>query len=410
LTLPESVQDPKRFFFRPEKKGYQSIDILPYRVTSDTNPEAKAGTLWYQRTIWVHYGIGPEERPVICPKTIGQPCPICEERRRMEKEPDSDEEACKALLPKERELFNIVDLADPDAGVKIFEISYHLFGKKLAAECAENPDDRSGFCDLTGGKTLKLRFSEKTLPGRTFLEVDRIDFEDRGDYGEDWLDAVHDLDAMIKAQSYTELQRLFLQVDGESETPKESPAAAPVRPARPAAPPAPVVPKAAAPAAAPKPAVARRAPPPVKAPPAAAPEEPVAEEPQQVLDGIPCPACAGSGKNSKGNPCYPCKGTGQIVEENEEQAPPTAPKPAASRRPAPTTKAPPTATKTAPAAKPAAKPVATRAPKAAPAAPAGAQECPSGGSFGDPASCDNLPGCEACQNWPDCRTAADAQG
>jgi hypothetical protein len=413
LTLPAGIDDPKRFFFRAEKKGHYSLDILMYRVTADHNPAVKAGQKWYQRTIWVHFGIGPDERAVLCPKTIGQPCPICEERRRMEKEPDVDQEAVKALLPKERELFNVVDLSDPDAGVKVFEISHFLFGKKLEQEVAENPDDRSGFADLCGGKTLKLRFTEKTLPGRTFLEVDRIDFEDRGDYDEGWLDATHDLDAMLKVLPYAELQALFLQVDsaaapaGDESTPAPARRTAPPPPAAPARKPAPT-----APTTPPAKPPARRAPPPVvKAPPPPPADEVPAddaptEEAPQPADGIPCPACNGTGQNSKGKPCYPCRGTGAIVEDVEPAPPPVAP-PAPTRRTTPPAKAPPAATKTPPMAAKSTR----AAPKAAPApaAPSDGHECPGGGTFGDPASCDNLPACEACQNWPDCRSAADAQ-
>lgn len=205
-------------FFKPEK-GKMKLDILPYEVTVDNHPVVAKGDFWYQRTIFVHHNIGAEEKAYLCLKTIGKKCPICEYRAKLVKSPDSDEDIIKALTPKEREVFNVMDLNDEKAGIQLWEFSYHLFGKLLETEIREGDDDLAGFADLEGGKTLEVRFKEKKMGKNTFLEADRIDFKDRDDYDEDILEDVLDLDAILNVLSYDKLDAIFTDLEDEDEKP-----------------------------------------------------------------------------------------------------------------------------------------------------------------------------------------------
>lgn len=212
-------EDQKVEFFQP-KKGTFHIDILPYEVSVDNHPAGVAkGDLWYQRTIWVHYGIGAEEKKYLCLKTVGKRCPICDARAQMMKSADSDDDIIKALAPKEREIFNIIDLNDEKKGVQLWEISYHLFGKMLEDEIREGDEEFGDFAMLEGGKTLKVRFGEKKLGKNTFLETTRIDFEDRDDYDEDILEDVLDLDDILNLMEYKKLEAVFLEMEEEDEKP-----------------------------------------------------------------------------------------------------------------------------------------------------------------------------------------------
>lgn len=205
LRLPEGKE-----YFEP-KKGTMNVDIVPYEVNVNNHPMAARGELWYERTFFIHRNIGADNRPYICPlKTVKQPCPICEQRAALIKDGyDQNKELIDALKPKERQIFNV----DGEKGVQIYESSYYTFGEALEKEVNEGKDEWAGFADLEGGFTLRVRYGEKKLGDNTFLETERIDFEERDDYTEAILDEVADLDECLNILSYDELQRIFLEVE-----------------------------------------------------------------------------------------------------------------------------------------------------------------------------------------------------
>ena len=210
VNLPEDV---KRF---TPKKGTYKLDVIPYTVSAKRHPDGvTAGEQWCRRPFLIHYGIGVDNKPQICPRTIGKPCPICEYYEREKKRPGADEEAIKEIRAKARELYNVIDLDNEDDGVQVFEMSYHLFGKLLEGEINEADDDEiAGFAELKGGKTLKVRFSEATMGKNKFLEATRIDFLDRDDYKKSILDDVVDLDSVFNVLPYEELEAVFLEDEG----------------------------------------------------------------------------------------------------------------------------------------------------------------------------------------------------
>ena len=109
------------------------IDILPYEVGKG-NPWADEGMLYYERTYWRHTRIGAEQNSYVClAKTAGKKCPICDYITKLRKDPNADEDMIKALAPKERQLFNIIDVDNPDKGIQVWDISNFLFGVTLDA-------------------------------------------------------------------------------------------------------------------------------------------------------------------------------------------------------------------------------------------------------------------------------------
>src|SRR3990172_3179566 len=207
----------KTDFFTP-KKGTMNIDILPYKVTVNNHPSAKEGELWFQRTVFCHYGVGAEEKTYLCLKTIHKKCPICDHRAELMKAGDADQEIVNGLKSKERELYNVVDLQDESKGVQLWDISYHLFGKHLEEEIRNGKDEWAGFAELKGGYTLQVRFSEKVLGKNKFMETTRIDFTERDDYPDSVLDEVFNLDKILNVLSYEELEKTFLEIDDENIT------------------------------------------------------------------------------------------------------------------------------------------------------------------------------------------------
>ena len=210
VQLPEDV---KRF---SPKKGTYKLDVIPYTVSAKKHPDGvAAGELWCRRPFLIHYGIGVDNKPQVCPRTIGKPCPICEYYERERKRPGADEDALKEIRAKARELYNVIDLDNEDDGIQVLEMSYHLFGKLLENEINEADDDEvAGFAELKGGKTLKVRFSESSMGTNKFLEATRIDFLDRDDYKKSILDDVVDLDTVFNILPYEELEAVFLEDEG----------------------------------------------------------------------------------------------------------------------------------------------------------------------------------------------------
>lgn len=219
LKIPDGVT-----MFKP-KLGTMLIDILPYEA-GEGNPWADKGNLHWERTYYAHRGVGANGDTVLCPRMNSKErCPICEHRSKLMKEGDEDNEALvKDLSPKQRQLFNVINLKDPDKGVQLWDISYFLFGKLLDARLrnSEDDDDWDKFFFLEGGLTLKIGFEEKSFGGRTFCEVETIDFKQRKeDYDEEILVDVHCLDEVVIEQSYEEVKKLFLETrdDDDDEKP-----------------------------------------------------------------------------------------------------------------------------------------------------------------------------------------------
>lgn len=208
-------------FFKP-KKGTMNLDLLPFELTkANKDLRLEPGDLWYEKTFWVHNGIGAEDKKYLCLKTIGKRCPICDQRTQLAKTGNADQDLLKDLLPKERQLFQLIDLDDEDKGIQLWDFSYHLFGKQLEMELREQDEECAGFAELEGGFTLKIRFDEKKFGSHTFCETNRIDFKQRDDYGDDILEDVLPLDDMFKVVEYDALEAIFLETDDEAEAGEE---------------------------------------------------------------------------------------------------------------------------------------------------------------------------------------------
>jgi len=210
LNLPEGV-----VFYKP-KKGTRAIDILPYEVTVNNNPEVDKGDLWYQRTIYVHFNVGIEEKAILCPRTVGKKCPICEYIAQLKKDPEADEDLIKTIKPKERELFNVIDLDADSDKVCLFEFSYYCFGEKLDEEIREGKPEYGDFAELEDGYSLNVRFKEESLGSIKYLKASRIDFEKRDDYDESILDDVLNLDEILSVLSYDAIEKILHGIPEEA--------------------------------------------------------------------------------------------------------------------------------------------------------------------------------------------------
>jgi hypothetical protein len=160
-----SVKIPEGVKLFKIKEGTNLIDIIPYKVGAG-NPNADEGAYHYERTFYVHRGIGPNGDTYVClAKTDNKACPVCEYRKKMATDPDADPETIKELAPKQRQLFNVIDLKNKESGIQIMEMSYHLFGK-LLNERINNDEDDEGWDRFhlpSDGFTLRVTGSKKKM-------------------------------------------------------------------------------------------------------------------------------------------------------------------------------------------------------------------------------------------------------
>lgn len=218
FNVPEGMK-----VFSLKKDGVYRIDILPY-IVGEGNPFADAGMLHYERTFFTHRGIGPESNSYVClRKTFKKDCPICDHRARMGRDPDEDADLVKALAPKERQLFNVIDLSNPDDGVQLWEISFHLFGKLLDTKIKNDDEgDYGDFFKLDSGLLLKLGVEEKSFGGKDFYEVRDIEFKARKQqYDDSMLEQAGILDDLLVEMEYDALKAIFLQTSEADDDVKE---------------------------------------------------------------------------------------------------------------------------------------------------------------------------------------------
>jgi hypothetical protein len=55
---------------------------------------------YFERTYWVHKGVGPDQRWYVCPKqTLHKPCPVCEYQQELKDDPEANPDLIKSLTP-----------------------------------------------------------------------------------------------------------------------------------------------------------------------------------------------------------------------------------------------------------------------------------------------------------------------
>ena len=226
----EYLNLPKDFPVYKEKVGTCELDIMPYIVSDNNHPDgdednpdsALKGNQWYRRPIWVHRNVGAENEIMICPKTDGKKCPICDTRDQQFRDGmDKDDVVKKASA---RSLFLVIPKKHKkyDEELHIWDISDFCFHEELDDEREENPE-HDGFPDLENGETLSIRFKEDSFgQGNKFVKAKRIEFlERKKQYPGDTIDDSPCLDDLFEVPSYKEIEAKFLEIEEDDAHEKE---------------------------------------------------------------------------------------------------------------------------------------------------------------------------------------------
>lgn len=210
LNIPNGI---KVFRAEPDTRRIK-MDFLPYIVSDTKHPIAEPGTLWWRRPFLLHTNVGAENERVVCPKTFGKPCPICEFQRKRFNEGAPKEET-KEYYPQKRSLYDIIPIDDGDE-IFIWDMADRMFLNVLADELEDN-DENENFPSLEDGKTLEVSFKWNTIGerGKPFPEARSIKFLDREPYDESILKEVPDLDKVLNILSYEEISNKFFELDNE---------------------------------------------------------------------------------------------------------------------------------------------------------------------------------------------------
>lgn len=239
LSVPNGVS-----VFVPEPDEKYTFDFMPYEVKDKNHPDkderneiAVKGSWWYKRPFEVHKDVGAKNERVICPRSFGKPCPICDYKDGLRKE-KADENEIKALNTSQRNLYVVIPkgLKKVEEIPHLFDFSDYLFQEKLEQQLGD--DERfEDFMHPSEGCSIKITFAEGSFGSNKYAEPTRFDFVDRKEqYDDDFLDTIPCLDECFNIMGYDELKAKFFEVptdsdeeEEEDEAPKKKSSAAPAK-------------------------------------------------------------------------------------------------------------------------------------------------------------------------------------
>lgn len=220
-------------FYQIKKEGSHSFDIIPFKASSKNNPlvaekEISIGDEVPFMSFFIHKNIGPQQKAVICPGSVGKACPICEEADKWKREKGWDSKEYKALKPTQRIIFNLIDADDDDEKVMLFESSHFLFAKELLDEAKAQADkkgmslvefDFAGVIDPANAKTVSFRSTTEKGPTGDYFKYKSFSFEERQKKHKKALP--FPIDSCMIIKSYEDLDAMF---HGETEEEEDEPA------------------------------------------------------------------------------------------------------------------------------------------------------------------------------------------
>ncbi len=205
LVLPDGVK-----MFRLKSDKSVRIDIIPF-IAGEGNPQADKGTPYWERTYFMHRGIGANAEAVVClARSFKKKCPVCQHVHEMQRSSSADEKSIKDLQPKQRQLFNVIDTNNREEGIQIWDVAPFNFGELLNKMITDSEEDEGWdtFFHPDKGATLKLTIKEETMgEGNKFFKVVGISLVPRKkQYKESIVAKAPCLDDVVKELDYDDLK------------------------------------------------------------------------------------------------------------------------------------------------------------------------------------------------------------
>lgn len=209
--------------FRFTKAKTYRLDFMPY-VAGTNNPNADEGFVHYENTYWIHNIPTPDGTRGYCclNKTFGEKCYICSELAKATRSGTLDQDTIDKMSAKERQLFNVKDLDEPEKDFQIMEFNWWEFGRHVDAKVQAKAKYKS-FYHLEGGRTLEVTTEEKSFMGKNRYVPKNFEFEEREDYDNDVLDQVACLDELPIKMTNEELKAIFEQAPMDSDKDDDDP-------------------------------------------------------------------------------------------------------------------------------------------------------------------------------------------
>ena len=213
------------------RQGKQAIDIIPFSYKGGILPSKKAGKFDNMLDIHIHKGFNQTKDRCIClERTLGKPCPVCEQRRVLENDdPKTYEKEIKSMYAQRRVLMNVINLKDDEddehnGEIQILDESYALFAKELLEEAyADKTSDPIDFYTPDEGKSVLFRAQETVIGTGKYLKFKNFTFDDRDEeYPDSIVDKAFKLDELLIIPTYEEVAEM-LGNGGSAEEDEEEP-------------------------------------------------------------------------------------------------------------------------------------------------------------------------------------------
>jgi len=200
-----------------EMYGKQKLDFVQYEVTHPKHPDGIAvGQMWYKMPYKMHWF---NEKPYVCPKTFGLKCPICEYYTQLKK--DGNTEEAKLCKQKDIVAYLIIprDIKKVEETLHFWDLSFYNFQDQLNDRLEDGQDSWMDFRFPDEGKRIEAKFKEKQLGTTKFPQTSQIDFLDRDDdLTDDEQENSFSLDKAVAAKmmTYAQLEAIIYS-DGADE-------------------------------------------------------------------------------------------------------------------------------------------------------------------------------------------------
>lgn len=184
-----------------------AFDIIPWIVRSDKYPDSTVnqGSLAYKLIFLVHRNVGINNDQIICPRTFGHNCPICEEWKHLYDE--GKEKEAEKIGASYRVAYNFLDLNDPDAGVQLFVGSRKYFDIPLMSEIAIVEKKTGNEIDLLCNH-IECRATQEVWNKIPYFKYSNFVFEEKEE-DDSLIEQALPIEELLVVLPYEEIKQIF---------------------------------------------------------------------------------------------------------------------------------------------------------------------------------------------------------